>query len=57
MIFLNTSEALEVYLDGLVINLSSLLTSKSATNALWIVPAANSLSIETTGKKDAPRPD
>ena len=55
--FLNTSEAREVYLDGLVINFSSLLTSKSATNALWIVPAANSLSIETTGKKDAPRPD
>jgi len=25
-------------------------------NALWIVPAANSLSIETTGKKEAPRP-
>ena len=55
--FLNTSDALEVYLDGLVINLSSLLTSKSATNALWIVPANNSLSIETTGKKDAPKPD
>ena len=55
--FLNTSDALEVYLDGLVINLSSLLTSKSARNALWIVPAANSLSIETTGKNEAPRPD
>jgi len=26
-------------------------------NALWIVPAASSLSIETTGKKEAPRPD
>ena len=55
--FLNTSDALDVYLDGLVINLSSLLTSKSAMNALWIVPAANSLSIETTGKKEAPSPD
>ena len=55
--FLNTSDALEVYLDGLVINFSSLFTSKSATNALWIVPAANSLSIETTGKKEAPNPD
>ena len=32
--FLKTSEALDVYLEGLVINLSSLLTSKSATNAL-----------------------
>jgi len=57
MFFLNTSDALDVYLDGLVINLSSLFTSKSATNALWIVPADNSLSIETTGKKDAPKPD
>ena len=55
--FLNTSDALEVYLEGLVINFSSLLTSKSATNALCIVPAANSLSIETTGTNDAPRPD
>ena len=55
--FLNTSEALDVYLEGLVINLSSRLTSKSAINALWIVPAANSLSIETTGKKEAPKPD
>ena len=55
--FLNTSDALDVYLDGLVINFSSLLTSKSAINALWIVPAANSLSIETTGKNEAPRPD
>ena len=55
--FLKTSDALDVYLDGLVINLSSLSTSKSATNALWIVPAANSLSIETTGKKEAPRTD
>ena len=54
MFFLNSSDALEVYLDGLVINLSSLFTSKSATNALWIVPADNSLSIETTGKKEAP---
>ncbi len=54
---LKTSDALDVYLDGLVINLSSLLTSKSATNALWIVPADNSLSIETTGKKEAPKPD
>ena len=36
MFFLNTSDALDVYLDGLVINLSSLFTSKSATNALWI---------------------
>ena len=52
MFFLNTSDALDVYLDGLVINLSSLLTSKSAMNALWIVPADNSLSIETTGKKE-----
>ena len=57
MFFLNTSDALDVYLDGLVINLSSLFTSKSATNALWIVPADNSLSIETTGKKEAPKPD
>ena len=57
MFFLNTSAALDVYLDGFVINLSSLLTSKSATNALWIVPADNSLSIETTGKKEAPKPD
>ena len=57
MFFLNTSDALDEYLDGLVINLSSLLTSKSATNALWIVPADNSLSIETTGKKEAPKPD
>ena len=55
--FLNSSDALEVYLDGLEINLSSLLTSKSATNALCIVPADNSLSIETTGKKEAPKPD
>ena len=55
--FLNTSDALDVYLDGLVINFSSLLTSKSAMNALWIVPADNSLSIETTGKKEAPKPD
>ena len=55
--FLNTSDALDVYLDGLVINLSSLLASKSATNHLWIVPADNSLSIETTGKKEAPKPD
>ena len=55
--FLKTSDALDVYLEGLVINLSSLLTSKSATNALWIVPADNSLSIETTGKKEAPKPD
>ena len=52
MFFLNTSDALDEYLEGLVINLSSLLTSKSAMNALWIVPADNSLSIETTGKKD-----
>ena len=57
MFFLNTSDALDVYLDGLVINFSSLFTSKSATNALWIVPADNSLSIETTGKKEAPKPD
>ena len=57
MFFLNTSDALDVYRDGLVIHLSSLLTSKSATNALWIVPAANSLSIETTGKNEAPSPD
>jgi len=57
MFFLNTSDALDEYLDGLVINLSSLLTSKSAMNALWIVPADNSLSIETTGKKEAPKPD
>ena len=57
MFFLKTSDALDVYLDGLEINLSSLLTSKSATNALWIVPADNSLSIETTGKKEAPKPD
>ena len=57
MFFLNTSDALDVYLEGLVINLSSLLTSKSATNALCIVPADNSLSIETTGKKEAPKPD
>ena len=57
MFFLNTSDALDVYLEGLVINLSSLFTSKSATNALWIVPADNSLSIETTGKKEAPKPD
>ncbi len=55
--FLKTSDALDVYLDGLVINLSSLLTSKSATNALCIVPDDNSLSIETTGKKEAPKPD
>ena len=55
--FLKTSDALDVYLEGLVINLSSLLTSKSAMNALWIVPADNSLSIETTGKKEAPKPD
>ena len=34
MFFLNTSDALDEYRDGLVINLSSLLTSKSATNAL-----------------------
>jgi hypothetical protein len=34
MFFLNTSDALEVYLDGLVINLSSLLTSKSVINTL-----------------------
>ena len=32
MFFLNTSDALDAYLDGLVINLSSLLTSKSAMN-------------------------
>ena len=32
--FLKTSDALDVYLEGLVINLSSLLTSKSATNTL-----------------------
>ena len=57
MFFLNTSDALDEYRDGLVINLSSLLTSKSATNALWIDPADNSLSIETTGKKEAPKPD
>ena len=57
MFCLNTSDALDVYLDGLVINLSSLLTSKSAMKALWIVPADNSLSIETTGKKEAPKPD
>ena len=57
MFFLNTSDALDEYLDGLVINLSSLLTSKSEMNALWIVPADNSLSIETTGKKEAPKPD
>ena len=57
MFFLNTSDALDVYLDGLVINLCSLLPSKSATNALWIVPADNSLSMETTGKKEAPKPD
>ena len=31
--FLKTSDALDVYLEGLVINLSSLLTSKSAINA------------------------
>jgi hypothetical protein len=43
MFFLNTSDALDEYRDGLVINLSSLLTSKSAMNALWIVPADNSL--------------
>ena len=55
--FLKTSDALDVYLEGLVINLSSLLTSKSATNALWIVPADKSLSMETTGKKEAPKPD
>ena len=55
--FLNIWDALEVYLDGLVINLSSLFTSKSAINTLWIVPAANSLSIETTGKNEAPNPD
>ena len=55
--FLKTSDALDVYLEGLVINFSSLLTYKSATNALWIVPADNSLSIETTGKKEAPNPD
>ena len=55
--FLKTSDALDVYLEGFVINLSSLLTSKSATNALWIDPADNSLSIETTGKKEAPKPD
>jgi len=55
--FLNSSDALDVYLEGLVICLSSLLTSKSATNALWIVPAASSLSIETTGKNEAPKPD
>ena len=55
--FLNTSDALDVYLEGLVISLSALFTSRSAINALWIVPAANSLSIETTGKKEAPRPD
>ena len=55
--FLKTSDALDVYLEGFVINLSSLLTSKSARNALWIVPAANSLSIETTGKNEAPKPD
>ena len=55
--FLKTSDALDVYLEGLVINLSSLLTSKSEINALWIVPADNSLSIETTGKKEAPNPD
>ena len=54
MFFLNTSDALDVYLDGLVINLSSLFTSKSAINALWIVPAANSLSIATTVKKKLP---
>ena len=57
MFFLNTSDALDEYRDGLVINLSSLLTSKSAMNALWIVPANNSLSIETTGKNDAHKPD
>ena len=57
MFFLNTSDALDVYLEGLVINLSSLLTSKSATKALCMVPANNSLSIETTGKKEAPKPD
>ena len=57
MFFLKTSDALDVYLDGLVINLSSLLTSKSATYALCIVPPANSRSIETTGKNDAPSPD
>ena len=49
--FLNTSDALDVYLEGLVINLSSLFTSKSATNALWIVPADNSLSIEQQAKR------
>jgi len=49
MFFLNTSDALDVYLEGLVINLSSLFTSKSATKDLWIDPADNSLSIETTG--------
>ena len=32
--FLKTSDALDVYLEGFVINLISLLTSKSATNAL-----------------------
>ena len=57
LFFLNSSDALDVYLEGLVISLSSLLTSKSAINALWIVPADNSLSIETTGKKEAPNPD
>ena len=52
MSFLKASEALDVYLDGFVINLSSLLTSKSATKGLWRVPPANSLSIETTGKNE-----
>ena len=32
--FLNTSDALDVYLEGFVISFSSLVTSKSAMNAL-----------------------
>ena len=57
MSFLNASEALDVYLDGLVISLSSLFTPKSVIRGLWIVPEANSLSMDTTGRKAAPRPD
>ena len=55
--FLKASDALEVYLEGFVINFSSLLTSKSAIRGLWIDPPESSRSIETTGKKDAPSPD
>ena len=57
MSLLNASEALEVYLDGLVISFSSLLTPKSVIEGLWMVPEANSLSMDTTGRKAAPRPD